>query len=471
MNLRVKISIIAALLPGLTSAQEMWGISNSNYSGNMGIFLNPSTIVGAPYKSEFNIVAADVFSHNSFVYFPSDQHVLTDVAIGEGVRDNILFHIPEGERQKGFAHLLVIGPSYIKVNESMSWGLHTAYRHHLSAHRVPSHLAQFIYDDFRFPPAQNIRYQGDNFGMAWANWAEFGGTYGKVYMDTEKHYLKWAAKGSLLPAFNGAFLDVKNVEYSLTNPGELTIHNLDARLAYATNEEGRAGSGSPFSLRGLGIGATLGATYIRKRVPSAFECGRASDRFKKYNYRIGISAMDFGSIRYFNDAHRLDINTTSDRIWSGIDTLNFANLNIIDTLVSQRVNGTLNSEDKGFFLWLPSALSVQFDYAINHRWYANLSWLNRVYYAANQIARGNQIAATVRYEKRKWEASANINFFEYSDVGTGIALRYGIFVIGTDRLLEWTGISDVYSYDFYFGFKLNFCGPRDKGIDCPAILR
>ncbi|MBK7851504.1 MAG: hypothetical protein IPJ66_10310 [Bacteroidetes bacterium] len=37
----------------------MWGISNSNYSGNMGIFLNPATIVGAPYKYEFNIIAGD----------------------------------------------------------------------------------------------------------------------------------------------------------------------------------------------------------------------------------------------------------------------------------------------------------------------------------------------------------------------------------------------------------------------------
>ncbi|MBK8363876.1 MAG: hypothetical protein IPL24_09375 [Bacteroidetes bacterium] len=39
--------------------QEMWGISNSNYSGNMGIFLNPSEIVGAPYKYEINLIAGD----------------------------------------------------------------------------------------------------------------------------------------------------------------------------------------------------------------------------------------------------------------------------------------------------------------------------------------------------------------------------------------------------------------------------
>src|SRR5690606_8883306 len=58
------------------SGQEMWGISNSNYSGNMGIFLNPSTIVGAPYRYELNVLAGDFFAENTYVYFPKEKNIV-----------------------------------------------------------------------------------------------------------------------------------------------------------------------------------------------------------------------------------------------------------------------------------------------------------------------------------------------------------------------------------------------------------
>src|SRR5258706_15330827 len=70
------------------NAQEMWGISNSNYAGNMGIFLNPSTIVAAPYKYDFNFFTLNVFAENSFVYVPSKYKVIPTAIEGDYVRQN-----------------------------------------------------------------------------------------------------------------------------------------------------------------------------------------------------------------------------------------------------------------------------------------------------------------------------------------------------------------------------------------------
>src|SRR6185369_17290403 len=97
-----------------------------------------------------------------------------------------------------------------------------------------------------------------------------------------------------------------------------------------------------------------------------------------------------------------------------------------------------------------------------------VSWVNRVNYSAKEIPRGNQIAASIRYEKRIWEASANFTLFEYYYPAVGLALRHSFFVIGTDRLLEWFSVSDVWSFDLYFGFKANFCDFRKKSkVFCP----
>src|SRR4051812_37013413 len=110
------------------SAQEMWGISNSNYSGNMGIFLNPSTIVAAPYKYEFNLIAGDLFAENSFLYSPSDRKIVPRSIFGTAPKGINWFDINNRETQNGFAHTLIIGPSYINSNKkNQAWGFHTAY--------------------------------------------------------------------------------------------------------------------------------------------------------------------------------------------------------------------------------------------------------------------------------------------------------------------------------------------------------
>src|SRR3954469_19278305 len=66
--MRIKILLLSLLLSSTLYGQEMWGISNSNFSGNMGIFLNPTTIVGAPYQYEINFIAANAFAENANVY-------------------------------------------------------------------------------------------------------------------------------------------------------------------------------------------------------------------------------------------------------------------------------------------------------------------------------------------------------------------------------------------------------------------
>src|SRR6478752_10235393 len=95
------------------SAQEMWGFSNSNYSGNMGIFLNPSTIVGAPYSYEINVLAADIFAQNNYIYFPKSNRIVLNSMLGRQTEGKAEKDIFTTTSEYGFGRLLVIGPSYI----------------------------------------------------------------------------------------------------------------------------------------------------------------------------------------------------------------------------------------------------------------------------------------------------------------------------------------------------------------------
>ncbi len=441
--------------------QEMWGISNSNFSGNMGIFLNPSTIVGAPYQYEINIIAADAFAENTFLYFPQKEKVDSKLLFGTLPVGKIYF--PRGSGlQSAFAHGMVIGPSYIRNKTSWAWGIHSAFRSEFSFTDVSADLALLLYNSFHYYPLIGNKISIQPLTSAYASWFELGGTYGRVFTENEKHLLKWAATGNVLLGMNGYYYDQRAMEFTAIDSSTVTVHRFDATYAQAMGN-------SFFGLRGLGLSTTLGATYISHPNRGAFDCNMSNDKLRKYKYRLGFSLLDLGIIHYFNQSEVLNVNTGTDRVWNGIDTIKFGSFRALDTTLITNIGGSLSK--KNFNIWLPLALSVQFDYQLRPNLFANASIVNRIHFTANEIARGNQFNTSVRYERRRYEGSLNFTLFEYKQPSLGLGLRYRFFVIGTDRLLQMLGLSDVKAFDFFFGFKFQFCKkPFSKGPDCPAYL-
>jgi hypothetical protein len=323
-------------------------------------------------------------------------------------------------------------------------------------------LALLLYDEFHSPLLFGHRFSSHPFTSAYASWFEVGGTYGRIYRETEHQLIKWAATGNILIAMNGYHFNQRKLDFTPVDSTTLIVHSLDASLSHATGN-------SFFGLRGAGLSTTLGATYISHPDRGAFECNMGNDKIRKYNYRLGASLIDLGTIYFFNQAELLNVNTTADRVWNGIDTVKFGSFRELDTTLVTNVGGSIR--EKNFFVWLPLALSVQFDYQIRPNLFANASIVNRIHFTSNQIARGNQFNTSVRYERRRYEAALNFTLFEYKQPSLGLGLRYRFFVIGTDRLLQTLGLSDVKAFDFFFGIKFQFCKkPFSPGPDCPAYL-
>lgn len=436
----------------------------------MGLFLNPSSIVGAPYRYDINLIALDVFLQNNYVFVPRKEGILFNALGGNVGSERIVQDRYTGKNTKAFGHLLIIGPSYIRVKDTKSWGLHSAYRNEFSVLNAPSHFSKFVYEKYEYPAGFGVRNVSEPFSAAWLGWVELGGTYGKVLRESEKHYWKAAATVNLLLGTNGAYINVNNFDYTVLDTSMMVIHQMDATLAYSGSTSNE-GAGGLFGIRGVGLGTTLGLTYVHKRRSSGYECATIADKIKKYDYRIGFSLLDLGMVHFFRHSNQLELQTSTDRVWTGIDSANIAGVNSLDTILSNRINGTVSSTSKNFSMITPTAISVQFDYAFTPRLFANASWVNRIHFSPKQIARGNQLNLSVRYEKRRWEVNGNVSLFEYQRPAMGIGFRYAFFIIGTDRLLEWVSLSDVYTFDFFFGIKFNLCklSLRTRDPECPAF--
>ena len=459
--------LVCLLLPALqtvnSNAQEMWGYANSNYSGVMGLHVNPAKIVGVPYEWEVNVLAADIFYDNNYMYLPKLSDVKTQTTTAESGNttnnnNNIFVEYTSPASKHAFVNANILGPSFIRNKGNYSWAVHTAMRVVASANGVPSALTQGFSTKFDYAPLHNAVFNDIKLNAAGMAFAEIGFTYGKVYMNRELHWLAWGATLNGLIGFDGMYLHAKAGEFSIPDSSSIALNHVDLDYGHAFNE-----SQAP---RGYGASADLGIVYVHKRVHGAYECGKDADKKKRYQYKLGVSLIDLGFIGFNHEAARYRINDGTLR-WNYIDTAKFNTIEDFDSQLSAHAGGTTATDH--FKMFTPTAASVQFDYCFKPRLYANLSIVQRVPLSVRSVYRANSIALVPRYETRKFELSVSANMYEYEHVYLGAALRYSFFVLGTDRLSSFLG-SNVRSMDVFFGFKFNSCmlqrTYKNKG-NCP----
>jgi hypothetical protein len=203
-----------------------------------------------------------------------------------------------------------------------------------------------------------------------------------------------------------------------------------------------------FGLHGAGLSTTLGLVYIKEINRGSFDCNMSNDRQRKYKYRIGLSLIDLGMIRYFDETTVSNVKTETDVFFNNPDSLETVTIKRMDQTIVRNLNGT--AEDESFNMWLPLAISLQFDYQVIPNVFANVSTINRIHFTPNQIARANQVNLSARYERRFFEAALSYSITEYETSALGLGLRYRFIVIGSDRLLSTLGLSDDNNYDVFF---------------------
>ncbi|HMT30754.1 MAG TPA: DUF5723 family protein, partial [Bacteroidia bacterium] len=280
------------------TAQEMLGISNSNFAGNMGMALNPSLFVGSPYMSEWNIISGDLFVDNDYTYLKRRSSLITKSLSGESVPEEQFSDYYTTTTKNAYGNVFLRGPSYIKNNDNFSWGFHTAFRSNLSATDVPFHVAKFIKEGFDYVPQHDIRYVSTPFRSATMAWGELGGTYGRKLLERRgKSYLAGAVTLKFILGFDAAYTNLTTFDYELPSSDTLIVNNATGEYAHALSD-GEKSLAKPFAIRGYGGGIDIGFTYYRGKVHGSEDCNRTAENLKKYKYRLGFSVIDIGFVKF-----------------------------------------------------------------------------------------------------------------------------------------------------------------------------
>ena len=422
----------------------MLGLSNGNYAGNAGMAMNPTSMVLMPYKWEVSLLSLNLSLENNYLGLPRNR-ITGSSETNSNAPLGGLKEFYSSSSKSANLHLGVGLPAFIYRFNDMAIGFHMTIRNDFSAHNLPGDLLKIAASQNKTSNLLGKNISIDGLRLGDLTWLETGISFGKQLSKSETR--KWLAAGTFkyLTAFQGSYIGISKGTFVAPSDSTVAITSVKGSFDYSyINNPVDA-----IKLRCSGIGFDIGLTYVSNPFVQKYSQGRPI-AMKKYDYRLGVSLIDLGFVNFSKNAHSYNVSTNRISFDNQSQASNQGN---IDSLI---YNSAMNGATIGnsFVMTLPTGLSAQYDLCLKPRWYFNVTAIQRVPMPAPRIDRPNMIAATIRYETPFFEIGMPYSFYDYYRHRIGLAMRYHIFYIGSDKLGTFIGTKDITGIDVYFGFKL-----------------
>ncbi|MCB9187405.1 MAG: hypothetical protein H6601_11765 [Flavobacteriales bacterium] len=482
MNAKNLLNVACIVGATTVSAQERVGLANSNYAGTTGMPLNPSSMVDSKAWLDINLVGADVFAWNNFVYLGKKDFYVWDDVFSGNIPTSL--YRTNGKEKHAAGNIRIDGPSFTLSQGKNAFGFHTAARTFISAEDLTEPTALFIREGLDYNPQRNISYDQQKMGAYATAWAEIGLSYGRIVYQRGRNMINVGITAKYLMGIGHMSLYLDDINHQVVSDEDWDIANVTGQ--YAMTEPGFA--------NGHGFGVDLGFTYKRmleevddyKPHTAQSDCGTID-----YRYRIGVSLLDLGGIN-FNKNSLIRKFNNSTFTWNDYPNADVNSMSDIDALIASQFASDAGSMTSGsrYGTSLPSAVSVQFDYNLGKNFYANATWVQGFKIGKRTTGiRRSLLAITPRYEHKWFEASLPISLYDYRSPQVGLALRFYSITIGSDNLLPFIIPMNIYSANIYASVKITlfknpFCGKSRAGkkskkngrlkpgsaVDCPAFM-
>jgi len=467
MNLKLLTSILFLIITGiqLLFGQERMGIVNSNYAGSNGTMINPSSIVKTRFDAEITLLTIGTFIDNNYVYVQktnlfgvlglmktvggpmiyNEKNVIWDAETSTfNIKD-----VYDKKDKTAYMDLLLRGPSFMISKDKDSFGFHNALRLGMSLRNVPYDFAKFGFEGVGYTPQWDTWREVPDLRFNLMSWSELGFSYGRVLYEDRDYRLNAGLTFKFLYGYLSGFVLSEGLYYYITTD---TVK--PNTFKWVDTSTASYGYTDPFSFqrgnlkKGKGKGLDLGITYSKITGPD------------NYKWKIGISLLDFGKIKFVTNAKELRIDYGSAFFHRG-DSLNWNTVADLDTFVSRKFyqDYYYTEEDNKYRMKLPLAASLQFDYQLTDRIYINSTVIQRLhskkplYRLTPGVDRSNIFTITPRFESKQFELHFPFVLYEYREPRLGVATRIAFLVIGTDKLSSLFLKRDFSGYDFYMSIK------------------
>ncbi|MBC8321850.1 MAG: hypothetical protein H8E34_14155 [Bacteroidetes bacterium] len=459
-------TLLILILYNTAPAQELLGVILGNYRGTSGLMINPAGMTTNKVYLDINLATANVFIRNNFAYLPKEDFIIWD-ALKKGYEfptygpynKNVIYYQNQNHKNAAIS-AKVLGPSAMLQVGDHAFGITTGVRYLLTGTRIPWDIAELSYNGLDYDPLHNIEFNGNNFNMNTSVWMEVGLSYAYNVHKSFDQQLTVGITIKKLWGYGGGYLDATNANYLVENDSTIDIINLNAHAGFSlpVDYNNNDFTGETASFTGSGFSMDVGAVFIKKKNVNLNEWrGKklCAQTYEEYIYRIGVSILDIGRVKYDENAQLHDYNDVS-KYWPSVDTLGFSNINEMMAGFSNEFYGNPSTSlvSNTIKVGLPTALSVQADFYLKDNVYIGGFWIHPLRINMSSLRRPAQLAVVPRFETKYFELSLPISLYEYKYPRIGIAARIYFVTVGTERLGTYLGMTDMDGLDIYASVKL-----------------
>ena len=451
--MRIKLLFFVAMLfvTFSVSAQEQLGLKLGNYAGVNSFGLNPAWHVNGPLKWDVTILALGVFAEQNYIYgqkgsvtklIKNGGSVITEdqnTTDGTTTGSEVPFYFQDNANYDIHFNAFAMAPSFMFNVRKHTFGLYMQGRGFGSGYNLDG---EFNYNNL----SDTLVFVGEMkpFQMGAMAWGEIGATYGKNIVSNRNFDINVGGTLKFLIGFAAA--NVKNNTTTNVTRGEdqVILDAVDLDMAYTSAySSGSVG----FQRSGFGMATDVGVTIVNKK---------AKQDKQHYKWKLGVSLLDVGRIKYNKSAASYNYTSTEVSIFSDED---FENIEDPDDFINAINNsGNASSAElvkSDFGMWMPMALSVQFDAPLIDRLYVSGTAVVGMRFRGAAIERSDLIAVTPRFEAKWFEIGMPVSLYRWTDFQMGTYLRMGPLTIGTDNLNSLVIPGKFEGADFYLALKVN----------------
>lgn len=450
--------IIFTLSAQLLIAQEQLGLRLENYSGINSVLLNPAGNLTNPLQWDVNIAAAAFFVENNYAFIENTNtfdllsnaserefYAVPDPETQVPANAYIIDFFDDSRKRFGISQIDIMGPSFVfRIGEQHSIGLFTRARMMASTQGLPNELSYYPYNSRAF--LEN--FQLGPLGMAAMNWSELGLNYA-FKTPTNSGAFGIGINARLLTGYEAAFFQhTGTVQFAKNTQNSAIVQGVFAEFGYTSSNLVANSNEVELQKNGKGFAFDIGLLNIIG--------GEADD----YTFKIGLSLLDVGFINFNKNASSHIVQTDSTKLLGGNAYNQFIGLEELDgiaqlfsTQALDDPNASLNGDE--FKIWLPTAFSLQVDYAFTENIFLNSTLVQRLPVSEIAVERGNLFSLSPRFEHRWFSASLPLVLYNWQDFRVGFAARLAFLTIGSDNLGSFLGKKDYSGTDFYIALKIN----------------
>lgn len=494
MNIRTTIYLVFfyCILTISVSAQNFLGFQGSNYAGVYGIANQPASVADSKLLFDIGIGGTSTTMWNNYLGINGLKLLskgFNNPLKGGNWRDDFFNRNNKyPKKYYGYLNSDIHFPLSFMTNISPRIGIGFTYRNRSIANvdNMDGFLLYSLYLRNQYAAFRNRPIDADNMRISYMNYNEYAFTYGQVLYNKEQHLVKAGFTLKLIQGFSGGYLFADDMKMMFTSDTTMDVNQMNVRIASAQtiptpninflpHKHIDSLFANPFP---TGFGADWGVVYeYRPEYDKYYYEAEGKRYFKRYlnqyKFRAGISMTDVGYV---------DFKKATTQNLSGVDVKNLpanfnqpTNANGLGNFLSNNFQSSNLHEDTTLRMFLPTAVSAQFDYQINPKFYiaAELYYALKRQNVANSVHGVSNFSVTPRYENRHFGLAIPISLDNNFTPQVGFAFRGPTFpvlpvhfMIGSNNLYGALFKRNEKGFDIHFALHIPFAYRlRDKDFD------